>query len=59
MGVNHRLAIVEVSKVGPEADRVRYIPDPFADLHIDAKIASMRLIWKDYWKMGDDPTVLI
>ncbi len=56
MGTNHRLAIVEVSSAGPQADQVRYIPDPFGDLHIDAKIASMRLLWKDYWKMGTDPT---
>jgi hypothetical protein len=54
-GLNHRLAIVRVSKTGASGDELRYITDPFADLHDDAKVASVNLKWDDYWKIGTNP----
>lgn len=54
-GANHRLAIVSVSKSGVSEDEIRYITDPFADLHDDARVASVNLKWDDYWIIGSDP----
>jgi superfamily II DNA or RNA helicase len=54
-GTNHRLAIVKVSKAGAASDELRYVKDPFADLHDDSKVASVNLKWDDYWKIGIDP----
>jgi SNF2 family DNA or RNA helicase len=54
-GTNHRLAIVRVSKAGASGDELRYITDPFADLHDDAKVASVNLKWDDYWRIGTNP----
>jgi SNF2 family DNA or RNA helicase len=54
-GMNHRLAIVRVSASDQSLDELRYIADPFADLHMDAKIASMELKWKLFWDLGSDP----
>lgn len=54
-GPNHRLAIVSVSPGSKEGDDLRYITDPFADMHVDTKIASMELKWAEYWALGLDP----
>jgi superfamily II DNA or RNA helicase len=54
-GANHRLAIVKVSKEDASKDELRYITDAFADLHDDAKIASVNLKWDDFWNIGSNP----
>lgn len=56
-GLNHRLALVKVSKAGAYEDELRYITDPFADLHDDSKVASVNLKWDDYWKIGTNPLI--
>lgn len=54
-GTNHLLAIVKVSPESQDKDELRYITDPFADIHVDTKIAAMQLKWADYWALGIDP----
>ena len=54
-GVNHILALVQVSTNGPEHDEVRYVSDPFANLQISIGDASRNLYWEHYWNLGEDP----
>lgn len=54
-GDRHRLALVEVSPVGPECDQLRYVADAFSHLEPSATTRSYNETWRDYWTRGGSP----
>lgn len=54
-GMNHRLALVSVSRDGPDSDEVRYINNAFADIQLSQSTASINERWSDYWSKGQEP----
>ena len=51
-----RLALVSVSPDGPESDTVRYIVDPFRDMHFgDFTATGVLGSWKTEWERGGEP----
>jgi len=54
-GANHLLALVMVSSKGADFDEFRYVSDAFANLTVDARIASVNLDWKQFWRVGFEP----
>mgnify|MGYP002738758754 FL=1 len=51
----HRLAMVVVSKDGPESDRLRYVGGAFDHLAPAASTKSFNEYWHDYWERGQTP----
>ncbi|MFJ5599931.1 helicase-related protein [Micromonospora parva] len=53
---HYRLALVTVSKVGPELDQVRYVADPFAGVDFgDLAATGIRASWAKTWTAGTAP----
>ena len=52
---NFRLAMVEVSPVGPEHDRVRYVDRPFGNTVIGLEAAGVTYVWPKMWDRGRRP----
>jgi SNF2 family DNA or RNA helicase len=53
---DYRLALVIVSKAGPEHDQVRYIADPFAGVGFgDLDATGIRVGWAKTWTAGTVP----
>ncbi|GAA2611463.1 helicase-related protein [Dactylosporangium fulvum] len=53
---HYRLALVVVSKAGPEHDQVRYIADPFAGVDFgDLAATGTRASWSKTWTTGTVP----
>lgn len=53
---HYRLALVTVSKVGPELDQVRYVADPFAGVDFgDLAATGIRASWAKTWAAGTAP----
>jgi SNF2 family DNA or RNA helicase len=53
---DYRLALVIVSKAGPEHDQVRYIADPFAGVGFgDLDATGIRVGWVKTWTAGTAP----
>ena len=53
---HYRLALVTVSKAGPEYDRVRYIADPFSRVDVDGLAATgICASWPTTWTAGSEP----
>lgn len=56
LGDDYRLAMVEVSPEGPEADQLRYLDRPFDGTATDDfRITKLTLGWKKTWKQGSMP----
>ncbi|WP_354253523.1 helicase-related protein [Arthrobacter sp. UYEF21] len=56
LGDDYRLALVEVSPEGPQADRMRYLDRPFdATSTDDFRITKLTLGWKKTWEQGTKP----
>lgn len=55
-GERHRLALVEVSSVGAEHDRCRYVTGAFAHIEPSATTRSYNEVWADYWGKGALPS---
>jgi hypothetical protein len=52
----YRLALVIVSKAGPERDQVRYVADPFAGVGFgDLAATGIRVGWAKTWTAGTAP----
>jgi SNF2 family DNA or RNA helicase len=52
----YRLALVIVSKIGPEHDQVRYVADPFAGVDFgDLAATGIRASWPKTWNAGAAP----
>ncbi|MDB4873527.1 MAG: helicase domain protein, partial [Gemmatimonadales bacterium] len=52
----YRLALVAVSKLGPEHDQVRYVADPFARVELgDLAATGIRAGWSKAWATGTGP----
>ena len=53
---HYRLALVTVSKAGPEHDQVRYVADPFAGVDFgDLAATGIRANWSKTWAAGTAP----
>jgi len=53
---HYRLALVTVSKAGPEHDQVRYVADPFASVDFgDLAATGIRVNWSRTWAAGRAP----
>lgn len=53
---HYRLALVTVSRTGPEHDRVRYLATPFSGVDFgDLAATGMRADWAKTWTAGTDP----
>ncbi|MFJ2028691.1 helicase-related protein [Streptosporangium sp. NPDC087985] len=53
---HYRLALVTVSKAGPEHDQVRYVADPFAGVDFgDLAATGIRASWPKTWTAGTAP----
>ncbi|MFD0206564.1 MULTISPECIES: helicase-related protein [Saccharothrix] len=53
---HYRLALVTVSRIGPEHDRVRYLAAPFAGVDFgDLAATGMRADWAKTWTAGTTP----
>jgi superfamily II DNA or RNA helicase len=53
---HYRLALVTVSKAGPEHDEVRYVADPFAGVEFgDLATTGIRASWAKTWAAGTAP----
>lgn len=56
LGNNYRLALVEVSPEGPQADQVRYLDRPFDGTATDDfRITKLTLGWDKTWRQGMPP----
>jgi hypothetical protein len=51
---NYRLALVEVDPDESARDSVRYVHDPFVELHVSALVTGVQFKWKDMWARGGD-----
>lgn len=53
---HYRLALVTVSKAGPQCDQVRYVADPFAGVDFgDLAATGVRINWSKTWAAGTEP----
>ncbi|PMR59252.1 helicase [Verrucosispora sp. ts21] len=53
---HYRLALVTVSKAGPEHDQVRYVTNPFAGIDLgDLAATGIRINWPKTWAGGTPP----
>ncbi|MFI9598201.1 helicase-related protein [Nonomuraea sp. NPDC052265] len=53
---HYRLALVTVSKAGPEHDQVRYVADPFVGIDFgDLAATGIRASWSKTWTAGTAP----
>lgn len=56
LGEQHRLALVEVSPVGAEHDRLRYVREAFVRVESGGlPMQDTRLHWAEMWEMGEEP----
>ncbi|MFJ5979115.1 helicase-related protein [Pseudarthrobacter oxydans] len=56
LGDDYRLALVDVSPEGPQADRLRYLDRPFdATSTDDFRITKLTLGWRKTWEQGTTP----
>ena len=53
--LQYRLALVEVSPLGPAHDTVRYVERPFTDVAVTALVKGMQFSWSKTWARGRDP----
>ncbi|MER7457497.1 helicase-related protein [Micromonospora sp. NPDC126480] len=53
---HYRLALVTVSRAGPEYDQVRYVADPFPGVDVgDLDATGLRAAWSKTWNAGMAP----
>ncbi len=50
----YRLALVEVSPMGPAHDKVRYVGRPFADVNLTSVVRGAAFKWPETWAAGRD-----
>jgi superfamily II DNA or RNA helicase len=56
LGADYRLALVEVSPVGPEHDQIRYLERPFETTNTDDfRVTKFTLSWGRTWAEGGRP----
>jgi hypothetical protein len=54
-GDQYRLALVEVSPLGPAYDKVRYVGRPFTDVNLTSVVRGATFKWPETWAAGRDP----
>jgi hypothetical protein len=54
-GDQYRLALVEVSPIGPAYDKIRYVGRPFTDVTLTSVVRGVAFKWPETWAAGRDP----
>jgi len=54
-GSQYRLALVEVSPLGPAHDLVRYVENPFDEVNVPSLVKGVQFSWPKTWASGRDP----